>query len=157
MATSICRHLGLVILLLISFSSGRSFSHRETRWKFYEEFFGVDPDDRIDVERWNQMNDEDLQRMPKIDDFSDERAAMRWFRWNSRIAERYRQVKKRVLIRKRKFSHLDRRTSPMELSHKSNERKSTSDQRSKLIKNAVSSFSQSDRKEISSIVDQFDE
>ena len=91
MAGRVCRWLGL--FCLISLSVGRSIA-REDRWKFFEDVFGVDPNDRVDVQRWNRMNDDDLKRMPMTDDYSDEEAAIDWLQWNSRISERFRQVRR---------------------------------------------------------------
>jgi len=54
--------------------------------------YGVDPNDRVDVELWNKLNNEESQNMPKIDDYSDEVTAIRWLKWYLRIVVRYRQV-----------------------------------------------------------------
>ena len=52
----------------------------------------VDPNDRVDVDLWNKLNDKDIQNMPHIDDYSDEATARRWLKWHTRISLRYHQV-----------------------------------------------------------------
>ena len=52
-----------------------------------------DPDDRVDIDRWNELNDEAIQRMPEITDYSDEHNAIRWLKWFVPIIERYQQVR----------------------------------------------------------------
>lgn len=49
-------------------------------------------DDPVDVNRWNQLNQNDIKNMPSIDDYSDEDTARRWLQWYTRISERYYQV-----------------------------------------------------------------
>ncbi|CAF4389387.1 unnamed protein product, partial [Rotaria magnacalcarata] len=51
-----------------------------------------DPNDRVDVDRWNQLNDNDIKNMPPINDYSNEKTARRWLQWFSRISQRYYQV-----------------------------------------------------------------
>ena len=51
-----------------------------------------DPNDHIDVQLWNQLNQEDITNMRQIDDYSDEFEAIQWLKWYSRIALRYNQV-----------------------------------------------------------------
>lgn len=57
------------------------------------EQYYVDPDDHVDVARWNQLNDEDIKHMPVTEDYSNEQDAMTWLRWHSRISVRYQQVR----------------------------------------------------------------
>ena len=52
----------------------------------------VDPNDHADVELWNKLNDEDIANMPKTDDYSSEKDALRWLEWYSRISLRNYQV-----------------------------------------------------------------
>lgn len=52
----------------------------------------VDPNDRISVELWNQLNEEDIKNMSTIDDYSNETTARQWLAWYVRIVERYNQV-----------------------------------------------------------------
>ncbi|CAF5220876.1 unnamed protein product [Rotaria magnacalcarata] len=52
----------------------------------------IDPNDRVDVDRWNQLNDNDIKNMPPINDYSNEKTARRWLQWYSRISQRYYQV-----------------------------------------------------------------
>jgi hypothetical protein len=60
--------------------------------------YGVDPNDRVDVDLWNKLNNEESQNMPQIDDYSDETTAILWFKWFLRIFIRYRQVYNFYLI-----------------------------------------------------------
>ena len=55
-----------------------------------------DPNDRVDIDRWNQLNEQDIDNMPEIDDYSDEDNALEWLAWYSRVALRYYQVKPRT-------------------------------------------------------------
>ena len=52
-----------------------------------------DPDDRVDIDQWNELNDEAIQRVPEITDYSDEHNAVRWLKWFVPIIERYQQVR----------------------------------------------------------------
>ena len=52
----------------------------------------IDPNDRVDIDLWNKLNDEDIKNMPQIDDFSNEVIARRWLKWRTRVSLRYRQV-----------------------------------------------------------------
>lgn len=52
-----------------------------------------DPDDRVDIDQWNELNDEAIRRMPEITDYSDEHNAVRWLKWFVPIIERYQQVR----------------------------------------------------------------
>lgn len=52
-----------------------------------------DPTDRIDVNLWNQFNEQDMKNMPDIDDYSNENNALDWLKWYSRVSLRYYQVK----------------------------------------------------------------
>ena len=53
----------------------------------------VDPNDHIDIELWNKLNDKDRQNMPEIKDYSDEATATHWLDWYYRIVQRYSQVR----------------------------------------------------------------
>lgn len=70
-----------------------SQSHSKPLWKVVEDKFGVDPDDRVNVEQWNRWNEEDTKRMPQTEDYSNENDAIEWLEWYSRISERYHQVR----------------------------------------------------------------
>ena len=62
----------------------------------------ADPNDRVDVKLWNQLNEEDMKNMPQIEDYSNEQTAVQWLKWYSRVALRYSQVntdEKRFSIR----------------------------------------------------------
>jgi hypothetical protein len=52
----------------------------------------IDPNDRVDIDLWNKLNDEDIKNMPQVDDFSNEATARRWLKWLTRVKLRYRQV-----------------------------------------------------------------
>lgn len=52
-----------------------------------------DPNDRVDIDRWNRLNEQDIKNAPKINDYSDENNALRWLTWYSRVSLRYYQVK----------------------------------------------------------------
>jgi hypothetical protein len=120
----------------------------------------VDSYDRVDIELWNRLNDEDIKHMPKTDDYSNEFQAMRWLKWYSRILERYHQVniEFHVLpIIYLVFIVLDWRTFTMESSNEFNERKSASFDRTKSIGIAVPSTRITNSKGIPSFVDIFDE
>ena len=52
----------------------------------------VDPTDRVDINLWNKLNDEEIKNIPSIDDYSSEINARRWLKWRSRISLRYHQV-----------------------------------------------------------------
>lgn len=54
----------------------------------------VDPNDRISVELWNKLNEEDIKNMPIINDYSSELTAMQWLTWFVRIVQRYNQVRR---------------------------------------------------------------
>ena len=54
--------------------------------------YDVDPDDRVDVENWNKLNDADLKIMPQTKDYSNENAARKWLDWYLPVSERYNQV-----------------------------------------------------------------
>lgn len=60
-----------------------------------------DPNDRVDIDRWNELNEWDIDNMPEFDDYSDENNALEWLAWYSRVALRYYQVK--ALIPKNVF------------------------------------------------------
>lgn len=51
--------------------------------------------DDLDLNHLNALNDEEIERMPKIRDFSDEEAAREWLNWYYRIAKRYSQVRRK--------------------------------------------------------------
>ncbi|CAF4210380.1 unnamed protein product [Rotaria sp. Silwood2] len=52
----------------------------------------VDPNDHVDIELWNKLNEQDMKNMPEINDYSDEIMAIKWLKWYVRIAQRYSQV-----------------------------------------------------------------
>jgi hypothetical protein len=52
-----------------------------------------DPDDRVHINLWNELNDDAIQRMPEITDYSDEHNAIRWLKWFLPIIQRYQQVR----------------------------------------------------------------
>jgi hypothetical protein len=52
----------------------------------------VDLDNHVNIELWNQLNDEDIKNMPPTDDYSSEVVAARWLQWYTTITKRYRQV-----------------------------------------------------------------
>ncbi|CAF1362008.1 unnamed protein product [Rotaria sordida] len=52
----------------------------------------VDPNDHVNVELWNKLNEEDIKKMPVINDYSDEYVAKKWLKWYLLIAERYNQI-----------------------------------------------------------------
>ena len=52
-----------------------------------------DPNDRVDIDLWNQLNEQDMKNMPDIDDYSDADNARDWLEWYSRVSLRYFQVK----------------------------------------------------------------
>jgi hypothetical protein len=52
----------------------------------------IDPNDRVDVDLWNKLNDEDIKNMPQTDDYSNEATAKRWLKWRARVSLRYHQV-----------------------------------------------------------------
>ena len=54
--------------------------------------YDADPDDRVDVENWNKLNDADMKRMPQTKDYSNENAARKWLQWYLPVSERYNQV-----------------------------------------------------------------
>lgn len=60
--------------------------------KHSKKSYHVDPNDRVDVDLWNKLNEEDIKNMPQIVDYSDETLAIRWLKWHTRIALRYHQV-----------------------------------------------------------------
>ena len=102
------RHLWISIVLFITFFSSSIFARRSHRDEEYidlidenlssrfindnQQDYHVDPNDRVDVDRWNQLNDADIKHMPSIDDYSSEINAIRWLKWRSRVALRYHQV-----------------------------------------------------------------
>jgi hypothetical protein len=67
-----------------------------------------DPNDRVDVKLWNQLNKEDIKNMPKIDDYSDEVTAARWLKWYSRISLRYSQVNIEKIFKKKNSAYIFR-------------------------------------------------
>ncbi|CAF4718681.1 unnamed protein product, partial [Rotaria sp. Silwood2] len=52
----------------------------------------VDPNDHVDIELWNKLNEQDKKNMPEINDYSDEIVAIKWLKWCVRIEQRYTQV-----------------------------------------------------------------
>ena len=54
--------------------------------------YDVDPDDRVDIEIWNKLNEADIKKMSQITDYSNESAAILWLKWYLRVLERYHQV-----------------------------------------------------------------
>ncbi|CAF3991984.1 unnamed protein product [Rotaria sordida] len=52
----------------------------------------VDPNDHVNIELWNKLNEEDMKQMPEINDYSNEIIAQEWLKWYLRIAERYSQI-----------------------------------------------------------------
>ncbi|CAF1505387.1 unnamed protein product, partial [Rotaria sordida] len=52
----------------------------------------VDPNDHVNVELWNKLNEEDIKKMPVINDYSNEYVAKKWLKWYLPIAQRYSQV-----------------------------------------------------------------
>jgi hypothetical protein len=52
----------------------------------------VNPTDRVNVALWNQLNQDDIEDMPEIDDYSSEKTATKWLKWYSRVSLRYSQV-----------------------------------------------------------------
>src|ERR1700737_2130234 len=49
----------------------------------------VDPNDHVNIELWNKLNQEDFANMPIITDYSDENIATNWLKWYLRIAQRF--------------------------------------------------------------------
>ena len=88
------RNLWISFILFITFFSSSNFARRAHRNEYIDliEENHVDPNDRVDVDRWNQLNDEDIKHMPQTDDYSNEINAIRWLKWRSRIGLRYHQV-----------------------------------------------------------------
>jgi hypothetical protein len=72
----------------------QSFSahSNENSKKSTNDKYGVDPNDRVDIDLWNKLNNEDIKNMPQINDYSDETTAVRWLKWYTRISLRYHQV-----------------------------------------------------------------
>lgn len=56
----------------------------------------VDPNDLVDVNLWNQLNNDEIKNMPQIKSYADEATAARWLEWYTRIAQRYSQVGLRI-------------------------------------------------------------
>ncbi|CAF1281478.1 unnamed protein product [Rotaria sordida] len=52
----------------------------------------VDPNDHVNVELWNKLNEEDIKKMPVINDYSNEIIAKKWLKWYLYIVQRYSQV-----------------------------------------------------------------
>ncbi|CAF3630704.1 unnamed protein product [Adineta steineri] len=52
----------------------------------------VELDDPVDVDLWNKLNDEDIKKMPQIDDYSSEKQAKSWLKWYLRVSKRYHQI-----------------------------------------------------------------
>ncbi|CAF1361992.1 unnamed protein product, partial [Rotaria sordida] len=52
----------------------------------------VDPNDHVNVELWNKLNEEDIKKMSVINDYSNEYVAKKWLKWYLPIAQRYSQV-----------------------------------------------------------------
>jgi hypothetical protein len=80
--------INLIERKLHSFSIKSNENPKESTYDEYQ----VDPNDHVDVNLWNKLNDEDIKKMPQIDDYSDEATALRWLKWYSRISLRYHQV-----------------------------------------------------------------
>ena len=53
----------------------------------------VDPNDRVDIDLWNKLNEQDMKKMPVITDYTNEDEAIQWLKWYLRIAKRHSQVK----------------------------------------------------------------
>ena len=49
--------------------------------------------DDLDLDLLNSLNELEIQQMPKINDYSDEKTARDWLNWYFRISKRYHQVK----------------------------------------------------------------
>ena len=56
----------------------------------------VDPNDHVDVNLWNQLNSDEIKKMPQIKSYADEATAARWLEWYTRISQRYSQVRLRI-------------------------------------------------------------
>lgn len=84
------------ILLFITSFSLSIIAHRNDFIDLFIESdsreIDVDPTDRVDINLWNKLNDEEIKNMPLIDDYSSEINAHRWLKWRSRISLRYHQV-----------------------------------------------------------------
>ncbi|CAF1347310.1 unnamed protein product [Adineta ricciae] len=52
----------------------------------------VDPNDHVDINLWNQLNSDEIKKMPQIKSYADEATAARWLEWHTRISQRYSQV-----------------------------------------------------------------
>ncbi|CAF4286089.1 unnamed protein product, partial [Rotaria sordida] len=52
----------------------------------------VDPNDHVNVELWNKLNEEDIKKMPVINDYSNEIIAKKWLKWYLYIVQRYSQI-----------------------------------------------------------------
>lgn len=88
-----------ILLLLLAFQSCIFARKHSTYYqRTFEEglldavLASIDSDDHVDIELWNKLNDDDIENMPQTDDYSDEHAAIRWLRWYTKVAKRYRQV-----------------------------------------------------------------
>ncbi|CAF4396946.1 unnamed protein product [Rotaria sp. Silwood2] len=73
----------------------RSFIHNSQERNHYQS--EIDPNDRISVELWNKLNEEDIKNIPIIDDYSNEHTATQWLTWSARIAQRYNQIDKALI------------------------------------------------------------
>ena len=78
----------IVFLSIISSSTSSSYD------QFLEILKKKFLDEEVDVEIWNQINENAIQQMPKVTDYSNEKQAFQWLNWYSRVRRRYQQVRK---------------------------------------------------------------
>ncbi|CAF0880032.1 unnamed protein product [Adineta steineri] len=64
----------------------------EVSQESYNDENKVELDDPVDVDLWNKLNDEDIKKMPQIDDYSSEKQAKSWLKWYLRVSKRYHQI-----------------------------------------------------------------
>jgi hypothetical protein len=89
----------IFIILLFSLFQFSISKRKHYQYEFEEEEINInsnikiDPNDRIDIDLWNQFNKVDIKYAPRSIDYSSEIDATEWLEWYFRIAQRYNQVK----------------------------------------------------------------
>jgi len=91
----------IFIILLFSLFQFSISKRKRYQYEFEEEEeeininsnIKIDPNDRIDIDLWNQFNKVDIKYAPRSIDYSSEIDATEWLEWYFRIAQRYNQVK----------------------------------------------------------------
>jgi hypothetical protein len=113
----------LICLVFIVLSCTYAYEHHSHR--FDNNHVESSDANEVNIDDWNALNDQDMQHMPVINDYTNEFIAIDWLKWYFRLSERYFQVRmKNVRCQSRIdrliVNYLDQCHTRLELRYKHN-------------------------------------